>query len=398
MIRTLGKNDLKILEFREKIFAEDLELPIECMDFDYSQLEKITKDKEHFEDAWKMSNTFWNNANIDMVWYVPNVAISCGYQHNEKRYRGAYLTYTLKSKRKKFHSLNFREFGFFTMQAIRAAELGCDEIFLSVYEYNRRMSANIRALKHRGYGDVAGNILHQELEYKGVEVVKDVDQHIFSIDFKKLWQKYDEDLMEMVNDEVGEVSARYPVNPEKYPDVVELKCELNTNELYNEYLSFSDNENYILSRRKDFKISPSINMIISAYLGFRSKVYHGIALNKKGTTELKDDVGSYTRSFLNQFPSACRINYITTCKGWKTKQHVDHKDYTVQGFRVIVPFDEMKMTFAGTREYILKPGKTYFVNICVPHVGEHHSDLEERAGILFKLLNDEMIWQAYTSA
>ncbi len=398
MIRTLGKNNSEIKEFREKIFVEDLELPIECMDFDYSQLKQITKDEEHFEDAWKMSNTFWNNANVDQVWYVPNVAISCGYQYDEKRYRGAYLTYTLKSKRKKYHSLNFREFGFFAMQAIRAAELGCDEIFLSVYEYNRKMSANVRALKHKGYGDIAGNILHQELEYKGVEFVKGVDQHIFSIDFKKLREKYDEDLMEMVNNEAGTVSARYPTNPEKYPDVVELNCELDVDKLYNDYLQFNDNENYILSRRKDFKISPSINMIISAYLGFRSKVYHGVALNKKGTTELKDSVGEYTKEFLNQFPAACRMNYITTRKGWKTKQHVDHTDYTKQGFRIIVPFDNMKMTFDSKREYVLSAGKVYFVNICVPHVGEHYSDNNERAGLLFKLLDDDMIWQAYSSA
>ena len=167
--------------------------------------------------------------------------------------------------------------------------------------------------------------------------------------------------------------------------------------LKKEYDQFDDNENYIVSRRKDFKISPSINMIISTYLGFKQKVYNGVSLNKKGSTELKDKVGFHTRKFLSQFKTACRINYITTRKGWKTKQHVDHENYTKQGFRIIVPFDEMKMTFDENREYVLKPGSVYFVNICVPHIGEHYSEKEERAGILFKLLEDEKIWQAYTS-
>lgn len=31
MIRTLGKNDSEIKAFRENIFIEDLDLPIECM-------------------------------------------------------------------------------------------------------------------------------------------------------------------------------------------------------------------------------------------------------------------------------------------------------------------------------------------------------------------------------
>ena len=397
MIRTLGKNDSEIKAFRENIFIEDLDLPIECMDFDYNQLQQVTKDKEHCEDAWKMSNTFWNNANIDQVFYITNVAISCGYKHDDKRYRGAYLTYTIKSKRKKHRSLNFKEFGFFALQAIRAAELGCDEIFLSVYEYNRRMSANVRALKHGGYGDVAGNILHQELKYRGKEIIKYVEQHIFSIDFKELLVKYDEDLMELKNDESGIVTSRYPTEPRKYPDVVKLNCNLNLDLLKREYEEFDDNENYILSRRKDFKISPSINIILSAYLGFKSKVYDGVALNKKGTTDLKDAVGDYTKEFLKQFPTACRMNYITTRKGWKTKQHVDHVDYTNQGFRIIVPFDEMKMTFDNEREYVLESGNVYFVNICVPHVGEHHSDKEERGGLLFKLMDDDIIWQAYSS-
>ena len=58
----------------------------------------------------------------------------------------------------------------------------------------------------------------------------------------------------------------------------------------------------------------------------------------------------------------------------------------------------MKMTFDGEREYILKPGFIYFVNVCIPHIGEHYSELDERAGILFKLNNDKRIWQALSSA
>ena len=32
MILSLGKNDPKVTEFREKVYTEDLNLPIQCMD------------------------------------------------------------------------------------------------------------------------------------------------------------------------------------------------------------------------------------------------------------------------------------------------------------------------------------------------------------------------------
>lgn len=401
MIIMLEKEDPKVLEFRQLVFTQDLKLPIEAMDYDHKSLKKITKDREHLENAWKLSNSKFLNENIDKAWLIPGVGISCGVDYDNERYRGGYLTYTLKEKRAKYRSLNFKEFGFMTLQSVRAIELGKKEIFLTLYEYNKRMSAQLRAYHHKGYADVAGNVLHQDLEYRGLEKVNKVDQHIFAINFEKFWKKYDPQLLEMNNDESPEVIAKYPKDIRKYPDVLKLQPHLSTHELRilkKEYEQFQDNENYILSRRKDFVISPSINIILVNYLGFREKVYQGVSLNKKGTTELKDKVGPFTKKFLQQFKDGCRFNYITTRKGWKTKQHSDHEDYTTQGFRVIIPFDEMKMTFDSKREYILKPPFIYFVNVCIPHVGEHYSKLDERAGILFKLNSDEKIWQALSSA
>ena len=401
MIIMLEKEDPKVLEFRQLVFTQDLKLPIEVMDYDHKSLKKITKDREHLENAWKLSNTKFLNENIDKAWLIPGVGISCGVDYDNERYRGGYLTYTLKEKRAKYRSLNFKEFGFMTLQSVRAIELGKKEIFLSLYEYNKRMSAQLRAYHHKGYADIAGNVLHQDLEYRGLEKVREVDQHVFAINFEKLWKKYDPQLLEMNNDEAPEVTAKYPTDIRKYPDVLRLYPHISSKELMqlkNEYKEFNDNENYILSRRKDFVISPSINIILINYLGFREKVYQGISLNKKGTTELKDKVGSFTKRFLSQFTDGCRFNYITTRKGWKTKQHSDHEDYTKQGFRIIIPFDEMKMTFDSEREYILSPGFVYFVNVCIPHVGEHYSELDERAGILFKLNSDKRIWQALSFA
>ena len=42
MILTLAKDDPRLKLFREDIFAEDLELPIECMDMSKTQLAQYT--------------------------------------------------------------------------------------------------------------------------------------------------------------------------------------------------------------------------------------------------------------------------------------------------------------------------------------------------------------------
>lgn len=394
MLVLTDKFDSRVTKFREKIYTEDLGVDLSIMDKSFKE---INDSLEHLptnvkEDAWKFSNTKWNQAKIDIVCLQPNVGISCGYELDEDIYRGAYLTYTLLAKRAKYRSLNFKEFGFLTHQAIRACELGKKEIILTVYEYDRKMSAQIRALKHKGYADVAGNILHQELEYKGIMELNNVNQHVFSINFENLFKKYDPYLLEMKNEETLPVTAKYPTQPEKYPYVTVLDIEVDVNKLKTEFDNFDKNDNYMLKRMKDFVISPSINVILMTYLGFKSSVYEGVSLNKPGSLDLKDEVGTYTKNFLSKFKDICRINYITTRKGWKTKPHKDHKDYTNQGFRIIVPFEDMKMTFENKMVYIFKPGKVYFVNVAVEHIGEHYSELEERTGLLFKLCNDKMIW------
>ena len=389
------KFDSQVTEFREKIYKEDLQISIDIMNLERDEIFEILKDRSLNvkEDAWKFSNTMWKKANIDMVCLKPNVGISCGQVKDRYTYRGAYLTYTLKKQRVKHRSLNFKEFGFLTHQCIRAAQIGCRECIITVYEYDKKMSAQVRALKHKGYADLAGNILHQELEYKGVQDINYVDQHVFSIDFEKLFKKYDPYLLEMKNEETLPVQARYPTQPEKYPYVVDLGIDVDVKTLQKEFDEFDKNDNYMLKRMKDFVLSPSINLILMNYLGFRDEVYQGVSLNKPGSLELKDNVGIETKKFLKQFDNICRINYITTYKGWKTKPHKDHEDYTTQGFRIIVPFAEMKMTFENKMVYIFQPGRAYFVNVAVEHVGEHFSELDKRTGILFKLAKDDLIWK-----
>lgn len=396
MILTLAKDDPKVTEFRQKVYTDDLNLDLKYMDYTYTQLKNEMFDVlgvEDFENAWKMSNTKFKQEEIDIVCLMPNIGMSCGIIHDENRYRGGYLTYTLKEKRAKHRSLNWKDFGFITWQACRAIELGYKEIIICIYEYNRRMSAQLRSLNNTMFSERAGNQLACEVEYRGLEHIKNVDQHVYAINFENLYKKYDPVLMELKNKETSEISAKYPTDVTQYPDVVELNCDIDLSELIKEYKNYDNNENYLLSRRKDFVISPTLNIIISSYLGFRETVYDSKPLNKRGSDELKQEVGPVTRELINSFPGAERINYITTKTGWKTKQHVDHEDYTEQGFRIIVPLDgPMKMTFED-RPYVLYPGKAYFVNVCIPHVGEHYSDLPQRASILFKLNSDELIWK-----
>jgi hypothetical protein len=400
MILMLDKNDPQVKQFREQVYTDDLGLPLEYMNYGLNKLKQRTDNAlpdEVYENAYKLSNVKWDKEDIDKVWLMPGVAISCGVIHDSNRYRGGYLTYTLKAKRQSHRSVNFKEFGFLARQCIRAIELDKEELFLTVYEYNRRMKAQVRAFKHKGYAEAAGNILHQDLEYQGLENIAGVDQHVFTIKFYDQYKKYDEHLMELKTKETTTIEAKYPTDPRKYPDVVKI-CEVDVDPLIKDLNNFSDNENYLLTRRKDFVISPSINAIVSNYLGFKGDVYESVPLNKRNSTQLKDSVGEDTVEFLNKFIGAERVNYVTTRKGWKTKPHADHEDYTKQGFRIIVPLTgPMKMTFDGEREYIFEPGFAYFANVCVQHVGEHHATQNQRTGILFKLNKDDLIWQACSS-
>ena len=396
----LEKNDDKVTEFRKKIFTQDLKLPIEYMNYGLNKLKIVTNHQlteEEYQNAYKASNVKWDKEEIDKVWLMPNVGISCGCIHDSTRYRGGYLTYILKDKRLSHRSILWKEFGFISRQCIRAIELGKEELFLTVYEYNKRMSAQIRAYKHKGYADKGGNILHQDLDFRGIEKINGVDQHVFSIRFNDQFKKYDAQLMELKNEETSSIFARYPKDVKKYPDVLKL-CKVDVQPLIEDFKNFDDRENYLLSRRKDFVLSPTINAIVSNYLGFRGEVYESVPLNKKDSTQLKDKVGNATKEFLNNFDGAERVNYVTTRKGWKTKPHADHEDYTKQGFRVIVPLTgSMKMTFENKREYIFEPGYAYFANVCIEHIGEHYDEQNERTGILFKLCKDNMIWQAFSS-
>lgn len=398
IITIFDKADSRIKEFRELIYTKDLKLDLKYMDYENKDLHEELKDthtRAEIEDAWKFGNVKWNNSEIDMVCLVPGVAMSCSYKHDDTRYRGAFLTYTMIDQRKRHHSLNFKEFGFLFHQSLRAIDLGLNKLIITVYEYDKKMSANVRALKHKGYALKAGNIIHQELEYTGTELIRGVDQHVFELDFHKLYLKYDAYLLDMKSDkETFKVTAKYPTDVRQYPDCVKLICSLDLEKLVEDYKNFHDTENYVTARLKDLTISPSINIIVMSYLGFRADVYDGKSLNKVRSHELKESVGEYTRQFLSQFDNPCRINYITTTPGWITKPHKDHEDYTEQGFRVIVPLTgEMKMSFEG-REVILYPGNAYFVNVCVEHVGEHFSQLPERTGLLFKLSDDEIIWDS----
>lgn len=400
MVRVLDVHATEVTEFRKKVYEEDLGLPIFAMDLDYHQLKNMLEDdSETLENAWKMSNTKFLNSAIDKVFMVDG-AISCGAVIDESRYRGGYLSYTLKRMRKKLRCFHYKEFGFITMQALRAIELKKDKLIVYIYAYNRRMKAQIRAYNHKGYSDGTEHHLHKETKFTGLETVKGVEMHTFEIDFNELKEKYEPYLMELKTpEEERSVKARFPKDVRKYPDCVPLMNISNLDELINEYKSFTEKENYLITRRKDLVISPSINALVAAYMGFRNSVYEGYPLNKRRTKELKDSVGSHTKNLLDSFKNISRPNYITTRIGWKTVEHTDHMDYTDQGFRVIVPLTgPMKMTFDSEREYILEPGKAYFVNVCIPHVGEHYSDKEERAGILFKLDDDDIIWQAYSSA
>lgn len=396
----------EVTKFREGVYTADLNMPVSNMSLSYHELHELLRDKdsEIFETAWKFSNAKWEQTNIDMVTIFDDIGISCGAMYPESNsYRCAYLTYTKKFARNNNHSLLFRNNGFIYYQLLRAISLGANSAFISIYGHSRKMLASIKRVWKKKVTSLDSDIyFYQDFIYEGETIIETVPQHVVRLRFDDLYIKYKDLILESKDPlyERSNVTGKYLTSPEKYPDVIRLSVPVDLAKMKSDFNHFSASaisHEYLTDRRDTLILGPYLNSVLIHYMGFRSQIYSGISLNKTGSTELDEHCGAYTSDFLKQFPTANRVNYITTKHGWKTIPHVDHLDYTVQGFRIIVPFEEFKMTFIRdtvSNEYIFEPGYAYFVNVCITHVGEHFSKLDSRAGLLFKICDDSIIWES----
>lgn len=174
------------------------------------------------------------------------------------------------------------------------------------------------------------------------------------------------------------------VSKEEYPNVVDLKVEVDADKLYQEYLDMRkpSKDHYYLSMSKRFKIDPKAIMDNFEDLGFTQEKYGGYGFQR---------AGEYTKSVLDSLPVKTFRKHFTLAKaGWETKFHSDHAKFETHGFRLVIPMNtdaHIKFRDGG---YKLKRGSVYFWNIVHEHAGWNPTN-EERVIIMAQMNSDRLI-------
>ena len=196
------------------------------------------------------------------------------------------------------------------------------------------------------------------------------------------------DILPLGNFETMPVVSKNKPYPENYPEVVQLKKNVNVNLLRKDFLQFNKEGDYFKSRAKFFKNNFRLTVQIFKEIGFHKKFYQAYPLRKIGTNILLKDVGIYTKTLLESFGVILfRQQYTVAKKGWNTKLHIDHPNFKIHGYRLFIPIDPAFIGFESNI-YHLKPGQCYFVNIAKKHRG--FTLLKERVVIMAQMSSDKL--------
>jgi len=185
------------------------------------------------------------------------------------------------------------------------------------------------------------------------------------------------------------VSVLEPI-PENYPNYIRLNVSVDVDKLREEYHLFpkENKKHYFRHMAKHFK--SSVKEAVSYYmdLGFVIENYKVYPLRVIGSNILSENVGPYTREVLETIGVPLfRQQYVYATKDWETQTHIDHPNFSIHGFRMFIPIDEVNL-IVDNEEIILKPGYAYYVNIAKPHKGWATSD---RIVIMAQMASDKLI-------
>lgn len=185
------------------------------------------------------------------------------------------------------------------------------------------------------------------------------------------------------------VTSMLPPYPHNYPEVVRLSVKTNIDHLRMDFLKFNKEGDYFKSRAKFFKNSFRETVKVFEDIGFHRKIYQAYPLREMGTNVLLSSVGEYTRSLLNSLETTLfRQQYVVAKKGWSTKLHIDHPDFKIHGYRLLIPIDPAFIGFK-CNIYRLEPGECYFINIGRKHRG--FTFYKERTVIMAQMTSDNLI-------
>lgn len=167
MIIAYDPDHIEVTKFRQRIFTEDLDLPIQYLETD-------NHNSDNKFSYW-YSNQKFLNTGFDKVLlhYHEGEAVGMvgGTHFNRHLYRGVQMYYILKKYRyiKGLNTLHFRENGFFDWQIQRAKELGCLAIFICFDLYDQKHKNMYNAMKNDRVG--FGQMGNEERKYTRKDLI-----------------------------------------------------------------------------------------------------------------------------------------------------------------------------------------------------------------------------------
>lgn len=202
-----------------------------------------------------------------------------------------------------------------------------------------------------------------------------------------------EDIFGYSDFESKPIDSNFSILPNDYANVVKLMPIENVDELTqeaHEHLSLIG-KNYFKQRVQNLpkNITPEIIRTVLTDIGFTVGTYQGYGIRVPGTTTLLPYLKSYTKSLIENFPTLTfRQQYAVALKGWNVKYHIDHTDYSIHGYRCMIPLNSpVHIVFKEENKnclYRLDPGYCYFVNIGNLHRAFHPFN-EMRINLSFQM-------------
>ena len=379
-----------VLDFRKKIYKSKFNLSLSYMNLlSYSDYKKQFGHLKHFKDVWVFSNTGWNQTSLDKILINKSQDMSCGVVFNEDTYQVGLYSYSFN---KEYEYPFYIQDCFMRFHIKRAMYLNCNKVMVVLKFFNKGIKNNIKKNKKKcSY--------FFDMKNTGVQSFNNTLFYTFTYFIKEEMKKiekltFNDHIIPLKKFEAVPVSGKYTLFPEKYGNVVKLPvAPVDFERLRKAFDKYSDQKSYkyIKERANNYTISANKVILYLEYLGFYTKVYNRIGINKYSTNELYDDLDSYIYEVIEKIKTPLfRQNISIAYPGWRPKWHRDQSHPAIHGFRLILPIDCVEMIFKEGL-YRLNPGNFYFVNNSLLHTGRFPKGLSKRVVFMAEMASDTLI-------
>ena len=188
-------HDPRLTAFRDNIFAEDLELPIEYR--------TMSRNINESEDAWKYCDERWSAVGFDCIEAIiedDEIVGMSGCKVYGNYLRTSMSLYLLKRVRKKYPGIKYLKGGWFERHITYAKARNCDGLFFTVYAYSKKLQGLINNHRKRTISlvDKKHLLYMEDIHEKGEYIFHDVPQTFFYYGLNKTLEEFNPNEFEEV--------------------------------------------------------------------------------------------------------------------------------------------------------------------------------------------------------